>query len=178
MSVTETFVAERQGAEVVMSANLSDDGRYRYLLTRSWGRGSRMGWIMLNPSTADHERDDPTIRRCMGFARRDGHAGIVVVNLYGLRVTKPVHLFDGSISDDPNGPENRMHVENVYAQAVARGWPIVAAWGAHPRPVRSTALSWLMRQGSRHLSCVGWTASGDPRHPLYVRGDAPVEGWA
>jgi hypothetical protein len=65
-----------------------------------------MAWVMLNPSTADAEVDDPTIRRCMSFAKREGYDGIEVLNLYGLRATKPKHLLD---HPDPEGPQNLRH---------------------------------------------------------------------
>jgi len=77
---------------VVRSAVLSDCGTYRYSLTRRWSPGPLLGWVMLNPSRADALVDDPTIRRCVGFARRWGFAGIVVRNLYALRATDPREL--------------------------------------------------------------------------------------
>ena len=75
-------------------AVISDCGNYRYLLTREiseplFSRGPACCFVMLNPSTADAQQDDPTGRRCMGFARREGCVGLSVVNLYGLRATKP-----------------------------------------------------------------------------------------
>ena len=72
-----------------MSAIISPCGRYRYRLDRRWGDGRTMGFIMLNPSTADAENDDPTIRRCIGFAKREGCDAIAVVNLYALREGRP-----------------------------------------------------------------------------------------
>ncbi len=165
--------------ETVKSAMLSEDGLYRYELRRTWSRSAPMTWVMLNPSTADAAQDDPTIRRCMGFARREGCGGIVVVNLFALRVTRPVHLFDGSIGL-PNGPHNRGYVANAFdVAATTDGARFVVAWGALKRPWRSTAHSWLMA----HLSeghpvlCLGKTADGSPRHPLYLRADTPLEVW-
>src|SRR5689334_16488446 len=74
------------------AASISECGRYRYSLHRWWGAGERLYFVMLNPSTADAEVDDPTIRRCMGFARTLGFDGIGVVNLYAFRATKPADL--------------------------------------------------------------------------------------
>jgi hypothetical protein len=80
---------------------LSPDGLYRYLLWRTWNpKANTMVWLMLNPSTADAMNDDPTIRRCIGFAQREGCGSIQVLNLYALRATKPKHLFD---HPDPEG---------------------------------------------------------------------------
>lgn len=88
MSQTEFFIDP--GTEQLRGAVISDDGRYRYRLWRTWAPElPRMAWIMLNPSTADAEVDDPTIRRCVGFAKREGCGGIEVVNLYAYRSTDP-----------------------------------------------------------------------------------------
>src|SRR3954470_11499675 len=89
------------------SAAFSSCMTWRYRLTRYWGPGSMLPFVMLNPSTADDEVDDPTIRRCMGFARREGLGGIVVANLYALRATYPKSL---ALHPDPDGPGNLRHL--------------------------------------------------------------------
>jgi hypothetical protein len=167
---------EERGGDVVTisSAVISDDGLYRYRLARSWSDEPPMTFVMLNPSTADAERDDPTIRRCMGFARREGCGGITVVNLFGLRVTRPAHLTDGTIAHDPNGFGNTRAVEDALVDAHHHRSPIVVAWGAYKLVRRSSAYSALR---SFELRCLGTTANGSPRHPLYVRADQPLELW-
>ena len=85
------------------SAVLSDDGKYRYQLDRKWGPGEVMlTFVMLNPSTADANEDDPTIRRCVNFAKRELFHGIRVLNLYAYRTPSPAQLW---LADDPIGPE-------------------------------------------------------------------------
>ena len=161
---------------MVRTATISDDGLYRYRLGRYWGPGEVMVWAMLNPSTADSEVDDPTIRRCMGFARREGYDGIEVINLYALRATKPKHLLD---HPDPEGPENTEHWTDVLSNhKVGMG---VAAWGAHVGmghlPASHAADYWRCGASWR---CLGATKGGYPRHPLYVKGDAELQmfrGW-
>lgn len=86
-----------------MSAVLSDDGQYRCQLERTWGFGDAVTFVMLNPSTADARKDDPTIRRCLSYARSWGYDGIRVVNLYALRSSDPKML---KTVADPVGPEN------------------------------------------------------------------------
>src|SRR5689334_20041621 len=76
-------------SEIVKSAVLSPCGLYRYRLTRRWGDGPALLFVMLNPSTADATEDDPTIRRCTGFAKREGMPAIEVVNLFAWRATDP-----------------------------------------------------------------------------------------
>ncbi len=158
------------------TATLSDDGLYRYELRRRWSDEPPMTWVMLNPSTADAEQDDPTIRRCMGFAKREGCGEIVVVNLFALRVTRPAHLFDGSIGE-PNGPDNYIAVLDALVDARSQGAPIVVAWGACMKRFRSKTYQGLAGGTIRGLYCLGTTADGSPRHPLYVKADQPLEVW-
>lgn len=153
---------------VTRTAELSDDGLYRYRLGRRWGDGVPMVFIMLNPSTADDEADDPTIRRCIGFAKREGFGAIDVINLYALRATKPLHLLH---HPDPEGPHNPL----AWAQALLDSDPamVVAAWGAFDHP--DLPMSKALRGCSSDLHCLGTTRTGRPRHPLYVKADCPLE---
>jgi hypothetical protein len=156
-----------------MSAVISLCGQYRYRLQR--GDGARLAFVMLNPSTADANVDDPTIRRCMGFARREGYAGIDVCNLFALRATNPRELVAHA---DPIGPDNYDHLAALGKDH--RGTDIVCAWGAHPAAtarVVAVMKGYLTDYGAR-LVCLGLTAAGAPRHPLYVRGDAPLLPWS
>jgi hypothetical protein len=150
------------------SAVLSDDGRYRYRLDRWWGTGPRLVWVMLNPSTADADVDDPTIRRCVAFARRDGYTGITVVNLCAWRATDPQDLVTArSEREDIHGPDNDRHLAELVAP------DSVAAWGA-------TGMG-LVAAAALHrfppLRCLGVTKAGWPRHPLYVPSDAAFVPW-
>src|SRR5262245_34051042 len=92
------------------SARFSRDRRYRYSLSRRFGDGPTSVFIMLNPSTADAERDDPTIRKCVGFCRRWGVGELHVVNLFAFRAVSP---FDMKKADDPVGPRNRRAIEQA-----------------------------------------------------------------
>jgi hypothetical protein len=153
-----------------MSAILSPCNTYRYRLNRDGDPGpyGPALFLMLNPSTADAELDDPTIRRCRGFARTWGNSGIVVANLYALRSTDPAGLWS---HPDPVGPDNDAH---LAAQMTL--YPnVVCAWGANARPDRIAAFrALLLDHPDVHLFCLGITKSGAPRHPLYVRGDQPL----
>jgi hypothetical protein len=160
---------------MIRNATLSPCRKYRYLLTRAWGENGRIvTWIMLNPSTADADVDDPTIRRCMGFTQRLGADALVVVNLFGYRATDPGELVEVG-GDDAVGPDNG---GNVRA-ACNMGETIIAAWGALKNPLRGAAgeIVALIRKGGYALKCLGKTKDGSPRHPLYVRADAPLMDW-
>ena len=148
-------------------ALISECGRYRYSLARRWGPGATCTFVMLNPSTADASIDDPTIRRCIGFARREGCGALSVVNVFAFRATKPADMM---AADDPVGPLNDAVIGEALRVADAQGWPIIAAWGANEMAEtrgRKMAATVVMQ-------CLGKTKAGAPRHPLYVKGDAPL----
>jgi len=164
-------MAERKDLLIARTAVISICGRYRYRLSRVWNEGRpSLPFVMLNPSIADGEIDDPTIRRCMGFARREGLGGIEVANLYAFRATDPETLWE---QQDPAGPENEDHLHDIACASAAYGVPIVCGWGAtggnSNRPIH------IMQLAGADLVCLGRTKSGRPRHPLYVRGDQPFE---
>lgn len=152
------------------TATISEDGRYRYDLTRTWDSAGPLAlWVMLNPSTADSEQDDPTIRRCIDFSKRQDMGGLVVVNLMAYRATRPADL-----PDDPEaaiGPDN----EHYLLLHAARADLVVAAWGA-PTPRCLRMARGMAGRLSMHadMYCLGITAGGHPRHPLYVRAAAPL----
>jgi hypothetical protein len=161
------------GLPEASSAVISDDGMYRYLLMRRLAPGGRvMTFLMLNPSTADASVDDPTIRRCKAFAVREGAAILYVVNLFALRATNPRELV---AHVDPIGPRNDEFLR-LHGMATTT---LVAAWGnggsLHGRGEEVTVM--LAEAGVR-LMCLGQTRSGEPRHPLYVKADAPLVTYA
>ena len=153
-------------------ATFSDCGQYRYHLWRQWNEEAFvMAFIMLNPSTADANEDDPTIRRCIGFAKREGAGSISVRNVFSLRATDPKELAKHA---DPVGPNN-------YYWLTGRVVPlskIVVAWGAMIKNPRLRDGYLIARAAVRCAAyCLGTTKSGDPRHPLYLPANAPLISW-
>ncbi|MBL0920710.1 MAG: DUF1643 domain-containing protein [Phycisphaerales bacterium] len=149
-------------------ATISECGLYRYTLTRGWSVGSSVTFVMLNPSTADGLTDDATIRRCIGFARREGHGSMHVVNLFALRSTWPGELVRAA---DPVGPENLRHVAATLAASAS----VIVAWGAHPFAMRQE--QWMLDCiRAYHLvpMCFGIANNGAPLHPLRLRRDTPL----
>ncbi|MGH2486465.1 MAG: DUF1643 domain-containing protein [Ktedonobacterales bacterium] len=145
-------------------------GDYRYLLWRGWDDTLPcLLWVMLNPSTAGEERNDPTIRRCMGFSRRWGYGGLEVVNLFALLAT---HWVDLRRAVDPIGPENDRYI----AEAATRATGIVVAWGEHGGYLgRDRAiLALLSAHSAQPLYCLGVVRNGRPRHPLYAAGNSSL----
>lgn len=155
-------------------ARLSACGAYRYELTREWGRpmfgiGGRCLFVMLNPSTADGSEDDPTIRRCLGFAAQWDFDSLEVVNLFALRATDPAELYK---HPDPVGPEN----DAAILAAAARANQIVVAWGGHGAHLdRAAAVARLL--ASYRLLALRTTREGHPGHPLYVPASAGLIEW-
>lgn len=137
-------------------------GAYRYRLWREWDElKPAIAFVMLNPSTADAETDDPTIRRCVRFARSWGFGRLEVVNLCAYRATTPADLFAAT---DPEGTDNANHLDRA-CQTVHR---VVVAWGNHGirlMPARVPGGAWSF----------GLTKLGQPRHPLYVPGSTALQ---
>ena len=152
------------------TAFISNCGKYRYRLTRAWGEGWFLPFVMLNPSTADADIDDPTIRRCIQFAQREKAGGIVVVNLFAFRATKPADMMAAT---DRHGPDNEGALRYMATDAWRARMPVVCAWGAQGGAAALAVTDLLKRCGPR-LVCLGKTKDGHPRHPLYVKGDQPL----
>ena len=158
---------------LVRGATLSDDDAYRYLLWRSWRDGPTLLAVCLNPSTADGIADDPTVRRLVGFAARDGFGTLLLANAFALRSTDPGALLRAA---DPVGPGD----DGAILDALGRCDAVAAAWGACDlRLVRRTErVARLLRlRPDREVLCWGETLRGAPRHPLYLRSDAPLAPW-
>jgi hypothetical protein len=161
------------------TAVISPCGLYRYTLSRSFAgqleveKKPRMAlWVMLNSSRADADKNDPTIRRCAWFSERDGFDGFYAGNLYAFRSPNPDDLRDSMEAGiDPIGPDNDEHLRTMASWSDA----IICAWGAHPMATEKRVRDVVeILRGYRELQCLGLTASGAPRHPLYVKGDAPL----
>lgn len=145
------------------AAIISADSQYRYLLKREWGQsGKKIVFIGLNPSTADATNDDPTIRRCVRFAKAWGGTSLWMINLFAFRSTDPRGLLSAT---DPIGPENDVWLDRIIRMSDLT----VAAWGNNGK-LRNRGLIVEQRfAGSLHM--LGMTDKGEPRHPLYIRAD-------
>lgn len=175
-----SLLGYESGAWTDRGAVISEDGHYRYhLWRRAPGAKNRCLFVLLNPSTADALEDDPTLRRCIGYAFAWGHDGVDVANPFAWRATQPETLLT---VDDPVGPLNHAHL-TILAAECSR---IVVGWGDGPKGSMKSERGqrWrelfkletsaaLRRFGHRGL-CFGWTRAGRPKHPLYLRADAAL----
>lgn len=143
-------------------ARFSRCKKYRYTLERRWNEGDgKVVFIGLNPSTADNSSDDPTIRRCVGFARSWGFEALDVVNLFAFRATFPQDLLR---ADQPIGPRNNYWIKESTKTANL----IIACWGTHGEYI-GRANRVLNKLPDLH--CIKMNSSGTPAHPLYLKAD-------
>ncbi len=146
---------------------------YRYTLWRRWSESlwapheeRLVAFIGLNPSTATETKNDPTIRRLINFAKRDGFDGMVMLNLFAWRSTDPNEM---KRAEYPVGLENDAAIREIAAQ-VDR---VVACWGNHGKHANRSAAVIEMLAGI-DLLCFGANANGEPVHPLYQPDDAQM----
>lgn len=164
---------------MIRTAEISDDGVYRYTLERRWEEDPRtIVWVMCNPSIADAEVDDPTIRRCIRFSRDWGFPGLVVVNLYAFRATKPAKM---QLAEDAIGPDNERAIRSTIGDPYVD--QVMFAWGSSiVKTGCTTPQSQAWATGEAHkrghaVMCLGRTTLGYPRHPLYVPAATMPEPW-
>ncbi|WP_293371574.1 DUF1643 domain-containing protein [Nevskia sp.] len=140
---------------------------HRYTLWREWiGGQGYVQFIGLNPSTADEQQDDPTIRRCIGFAKAWGFSALCMTNLFAYRATDPKVM---KAAADPVGPDNDSY---LYWAASGAGL-IVAAWGFHGvHRYRDAEVVRVVHSTGKPVHCLGKTKDRHPKHPLYLRADS------
>ena len=156
----QPYIQEDRGA------TLSKDRKYRYKLWRRWDGGPMVMWIGLNPSTADENMDDPTIRRMIAFSKSWGFGGLTTCNLFGLISPYPEDLKRAA---DPLGDNDRHLL--LAAQKAGR---IVCCWGAFDVGDRAKDVcGWLLE--GYELHCLGTNQDGSPKHPLYLKGSTALE---
>jgi len=149
-------------------AVFSSDRRYRFALWRTWDTGNgTVAFIGLNPSAADEHVNDPTIRRCIGFARSWGYRGLLVGNLFALCATRPEQLKAGG---NPVGTGNDLWLERL-AQASVR---LLVCWGTHGAFMDRDRAFCANRED---LYCLRRNRDGSPAHPLYIRKDQRPRRW-
>lgn len=176
------------------TALFSADGRHRYMLERQVAhqlepKGRRLVACGLNPSTADAFKNDPTVRREIGFAAMWGCSIFVKVNAYAWRDTRPADMWNASdreyIKTGSSWEANRLIVGEANDTAIRTaltmlkrdGGIALAAWGAHAKPDRVRELVKIAHEVGVQWMCFGTNKGGSPRHPLYVPNATPLEPW-
>ena len=167
--VASTDLFGGTGAEAMeRGAVFSPCRRYRYALHRVWEPASGVAmFVGLNPSTADEKADDPTIRRCIAFARAWGYGALCMTNLFAYRATDPA---DMKKAPDPIGWEN----DSTLSAWAHDAGVVVAAWGAHGTYKRRDQSVRLLVPGLHYLRL---TKDGHPGHPLYLPKNLQPVAW-
>jgi hypothetical protein len=150
---------ELNDKEMKTDAKFSKDRIYRYALWRIWDDNlPKAMFIGLNPSTADETKDDPTVRRCRGFAKSWRFGGLIMANIFAYRATEPEIM---KSTGDPIGPENDEWLLKLTQEATL----VIGAWGNHGEfRGRGKAVLALIP----HLHCLKMNKAGHPAHPLYL----------
>ncbi|PHM72320.1 DUF1643 domain-containing protein [Xenorhabdus sp. KJ12.1] len=145
------------------SATISKCGKYRYDLCRIWDSSKPyLMFIGLNPSTADHETDDPTIKRCISFAKKLGFGGMYMCNLFAFRATRPSDLF---AEDNPIGPDNDLYIKKHSDEAGM----VIVAWGN--QGIHLGRYKNVLDLIDKELFVLEINKSGQPKHPLYIHNE-------
>lgn len=161
-----------QGTWGLATATFDTTRMYRYRLSRVWEpAGRRVNFLMLNPSTADAFKLDPTVRRCVGFAQAWQMGSCEISNAYAVRSTDPRGLRQVA---DPVGPGN----DAAIVAAARAADLVVVAWGVHATYLdRETEVRRLLADAGVVPHVLRLTKGGHPGHPLYVAGDTRPTPW-
>lgn len=156
---------------MLRKAYFDEDKIYRYLLYRKWGPSTKkIAWIMLNPSTADETLDDPTIRRCIGFAKQFDADELDIVNLFAYRSTNPKNLYT---AEDPIGKENDSYIlKSLESSSI-----IILGWGNHGKLLNRSdeVVSKLLKPYRDKVFALKVLKNGEPGHPLYIPYSAELQ---
>ena len=164
-------IRNHQDENIRSQAVFSDCGLYRYALTREWGVGKRVMFVMLNPSTADERKNDPTVERCERRARAWGYGAFRVTNLFAFRATDPRDL---KSAKHPEGPQNR----SALIEGARWADLVLCGWGTHGQHLgQGEHIRDLLSGNGVGLWHLGLTKHGLPRHPLYVAYSVSPQFW-
>lgn len=158
------------------SAAISACGRYRYRLDREWDpeRG-RIYVCLINPSTADASEDDATLRGLVARSKKLGFGSVAVWNAFAIRSSNPADIY---AADDPVGPQNDEYTKAILSECRERNAQCLVGWSRHGKHLARA--DWIVSTANTlgvSLSCLAVNADGSPRHPLYVKHDAPLIRW-
>lgn len=147
-------------------AGISSCKRFRWWLYRELVSGrtrrSYIIWVMMNPSTADHSTNDPTINRVMSYSRDWGYTDLLVLNIYAIRSRHPSEIL-GQI-----GSRNDWWLSTIFTWASKHKIPVVCAWGVKHKD-RGDEVRLLAKRVGLELLCLEHAANAEPKHPLYLR---------
>ncbi len=168
------IIANKQDSNIKGTASFSPCNLFRYKLTRDWfnegEKRNNLLFIMLNPSTADAEVFDPTVRRCFGYAQDWGFNSMSVANIFAYRATDPKDMLNARDNGvNIVGNDNNKAIIELSTEANR----IVCAWGSHKwsKERSNEVLNILRQQNLTEVYCLKKSKDGSPCHPLYLKKD-------
>lgn len=153
----------------ISEASISLDKKYRWWLYRCWDLDKPvLIWVMMNPSTADWRKNDPTICKVMRYAARWGYGGILVLNIYAYRTSRPENL--PKSMRKAVGYRNDWWINTVFKFAVEKDIPVICAWGVKHEE-RGRLVRQLANDAGLELLCLEVALNGEPKHPRFLSED-------
>ncbi len=148
------------------AAGIDSSKLYRWWLFRCWaGSLPLIIWIMMNPSTADHSKNDPTILKIMRYSTRWGYGAVLVLNIYAFRTSKPENLPQSM--KDRVGARNDWWIKRMFRFAAKRKTPVVCAWGVKHEE-RGRSVRRMADDAGLQLMCLEIALNGEPKHPRFL----------
>lgn len=155
-----------------MSAGISVCGKYRWWLWRRWSNILPLCiWIMMNPSTADHRKNDPTIFKIMRYSSRWGFGAALILNIYAFRSSRPENL--PQVISEAIGWRNYWWIKTLFRYAVKRSVPVICAWGVKHGD-RGCQVRRMAVDSGLQLLCLEVALNGEPKHPRFL---SETLGW-
>lgn len=148
-----------------MAAGISPCGLYRWWLWRRWSNLPLIVWIMMNPSTADHRKNDPTIFKVMRYSTRWGFGAALILNIYAFRSSRPENLPQALSA--AVGRSNDWWIRTLFTFAARRGVPVICAWGVKHGD-RGSRVRQIAADAGLELQCLEVALNGEPKHPRFL----------
>ena len=151
---------------MISEAGISSDKTYRWWLFRCWAASLPLIiWIMMNPSTADHTKNDPTILKVIRYSTRWGYGAVLVLNIYAFRSSKPENM--PQKMKDKVGPRNNWWIKLIFRYAAKKKIPVVCAWGVKHKE-RGDLVRRLADKAGLRLMCLELALNAEPKHPRFL----------
>jgi hypothetical protein len=144
-------------------------GLYRWWLFRCWAANLPLIiWIMMNPSTADHTKNDPTILKVIRYSTKWGFGAVLVLNIYAFRSSRPENL--PQKMKEAVGLSNNWWIRTIFAYAAKKNIPVICAWGVKHKE-RGCQVRQMANDASLELQCLEVALNGEPKHPRFLSED-------
>lgn len=154
---------------MISEAGISSNKKYRWWLFRCWAAEKPLViWIMMNPSTADHTKNDPTIGKVIRYSKKWGYGAVLVLNIYAFRTSRPENL--PRVMSEAVGKSNDWWIRTIFAFAARKKIPVVCAWGVKHKE-RGAKVRVIADEAGLRLMCLELALNAEPKHPRFLSED-------